>query len=328
MRYVVTGAAGFIGAHLSQQLLDQGHEVVGIDALTDYYDVAIKRARLRGLTMHPAFSVIVDDMETLDLSSVVDGCDGVLHLAGQPGVRLSWDRHFDLYLRRNLLASQRLLEAARTAGGPRVVVASSSSVYGNAAAYPTSEDSPTRPFSPYGVTKLAMEHLCWSYAENWGVDVVALRYFTVYGPGQRPDMGLHKFIRKTLDHKPITVFGDGNQIRDFTYVSDIVAATIAAVRLSLPPATVINVAGGAQTTVNDLLALVGEHTGVQPRVLHEPSQPGDVRVTGGAIEKAQRLLGWTPEVSLSDGVKAHVAAMAADRPEPGPPDGAWLPGTP
>ncbi len=307
MRYVVTGSAGFIGAHLSARLLADGHDVLGIDAFTDYYDPAIKRARVERLAARSRYRHVAADLAAADMGPLLAGADAVLHLAGQPGVRLSWADGFDVYLRRNVFATQRILETVLRSSTPaKVVVASSSSVYGNAPAYPTTESSPTRPFSPYGVTKLAMEHLCWSYVENWGLDVVGLRYFTVYGPGQRPDMALHRFIRRALAGEELEVFGDGEQRRDFTYVADVVAATISAGQREVPRGSVLNVSGGAQATVNELLDLVGLHTGRTPRVVHRPAQAGDVRETGGSTALAGELLGWAPQTSLSDGVAAQV----------------------
>jgi nucleoside-diphosphate-sugar epimerase len=221
-------------------------------------------------------------------------------------VRLSWSDGFDRYVERNVLASQRVLESVRRTAAPRLVLASSSSVYGNAAVYPTTEESPTRPFSPYGVTKLAMEELAWSYVDNWQVPVVALRYFTVYGPAQRPDMGMHRFIAHAAAGEPLPVYGDGEQVRDFTYVSDVARATIAAATVDLPPGTLLNVAGGSSTTVNSVLGLVSECVGREIVRHRMPEQPGDVRATGGTIDRARRLLHWAPEMPLAEGVKRQV----------------------
>ncbi len=316
MRYVVTGAAGFIGSHICIELLQDGHDVVGVDSFTDYYDVSLKRRNAALLVDHERFVGVDDDLVAIDLNALFQDTDVVIHLAGQPGVRLSWAEHFHLYVDRNITASQRLLEAARQTAVPRVVLASSSSVYGNAPSYPTTEDSPTRPFSPYGVTKLAMEQLAWSYAENWGLPVVALRYFTVYGPRQRPDMGMHRFIAKAASGEPIVVYGDGGQVRDFTFVSDVAAATIAASKADLPTPAVFNVAGGSSGTVNEVLRLVSEHVGRPVRVRHDARQPGDVRVTGGAIDLARRFLNWEPAIPLDEGIKRQVAHQLG-------PDNGW-----
>jgi UDP-glucuronate 4-epimerase len=314
MRYVVTGAAGFIGHHVCEALLQQGHDVVGLDAFTDYYDPSIKRANDARLRRHDHYRSIELDLATADLDGMFAGVEALVHLAGQPGIRRSWSG-FPSYVERNLTASQRLLEATRQARVPRVVLASSSSVYGDGVApgRPTTEDAPTRPFSPYGVTKLAMEHLASAYTGNWGLSTVILRYFTVYGPGQRPDMALHRFIEATAAGEPVTVHGDGRQVRDFTYVADAVDATIAAIEADVPPTTVINVSGGSPTTVNELLDLVAQHVGRPVVRHHEPPQPGDVRVTSGSIERARRLLGWRPDVGLDVGIKRQVVDQLGER---------------
>jgi UDP-glucuronate 4-epimerase len=307
LRYVVTGAAGFIGRHLSSGFLAGGHEVVGVDSYTDYYDPARKRANAAWLAAHDGFTEVERDLVTDPIDEILDGADAVVHLAGQPGVRLSWADGFGTYVDRNVGASQRLLEAARRTRVPRLVLASSSSVYGNAADCPVSEDAPTRPFSPYGVTKLAMEHLAGAYVENWKLPVVMLRYFTVYGPAQRPDMAMHRFIERVGAGEPVPVYGDGQQVRDFTYVGDAAAATVAAADTDLAPGTVLNVAGGSSATINDVLDLVSRCVGREVVVDRLPPQPGDVRVTGGAIDRARALLRWAPEVSLDDGVCHQVA---------------------
>jgi nucleoside-diphosphate-sugar epimerase len=306
MRYVVTGSAGFIGRHVCSELLKGGHDVVGVDAFTDYYDPSLKRANARWLGSHARYRGVELDLVTGALDELFDGVAAVIHLAGQPGVRLSWSDGFDRYVERNVLASQRVLESVRRTAAPRLVLASSSSVYGNAAVYPTTEESPTRPFSPYGVTKLAMEELAWSYVDNWQVPVVALRYFTVYGPAQRPDMGMHRFIAHAAAGEPLPVYGDGEQVRDFTYVSDVARATIAAASVDLPAGTLLNVAGGSSTTVNSVLGLVSECVGREIVRHRMPEQPGDVRATGGTIDRARRLLDWEPEMPLAEGVKRQV----------------------
>ena len=306
MRFVVTGSAGFIGRHVCTELLDHGHDVVGIDAFTDYYDPAVKRANAAVLAARPGYHGVELDLATVQLDEYFDGADVVVHLAGQPGVRLSWAEHFDVYVERNITVSQRVLEAVRRAAVPRLVLASSSSVYGNAAEYPTTEESPTRPYSPYGVTKLAMERLAGAYAANWALPVVTLRYFTVYGPGQRPDMGIHRFIAQIDGGEPVVVYGDGEQVRDFTYVSDVAAATIAASIADVPHAAIFNVAGGASCTVNGVLKLISENVGREVIIVRQAEQPGDVRVTGGAIDRARQILQWEPVVDLEEGIKRQV----------------------
>jgi UDP-glucuronate 4-epimerase len=307
MRYVVTGSAGFIGHHVCDRLLaTRGDEVDGVDAFTDYYDLSLKRANDHLLRRHPRYRSHELDLVTAGLEPLLEGTDAVIHLAGQAGVRGSW-AGFQAYVDRNITATQRLLEAARRTRVPRLVLASSSSVYGNACTYPTSEDSPTRPFSPYGVTKLAMEHLARTYGENWGLPTVLLRFFTVYGPGQRPDMGMHRFISAAARDEAVTVYGDGEQVRDFTYVSDAVAATIAAATADVQPASVFNVAGGSSSTVNEVVRIVAESTGCTIATRRVAEEPGDVRFTGGTITRARRLLHWEPEVPLHEGIKRQVA---------------------
>jgi nucleoside-diphosphate-sugar epimerase len=306
MRCVVTGAAGFIGSHLSQRLARDGHQVLGVDCLTDYYDVRRKRANLQAIR-NSGVETSPHDLRDADLDQVLEGADVVFHLAGQPGVRASWGDSFQNYLSLNVGVTQRLLEAARRARLHRFVFASSSSVYGEAAAYPTSESATPAPVSPYGVTKMAAEQLCHTYWHNWGVPVLALRYFTVYGPRQRPDMGIHRFLDALLTGEPLTVWGDGRQIRDFTYVADVVEATVAAGTGDAPPDSTINVAGGSSVSVNDLLLLLQEITGCHATVNHVGTQAGDVTVTGGSIERAEQLLGWVPATALARGLKEQCA---------------------
>src|SRR4051812_45660305 len=280
MQCLVTGCAGFIGSTLTDALLARGDRVRGVDSFTDYYDPASKRRHLAGASANARFELIEADLAESDLAPLLDGIDVVFHLAGQPGVRVSWSDGFPVYVARNVLATQRLLEAARHSVMTRLVYASSSSVYGNAPSYPTSETDLPRPHSPYGVTKLAAEHLCALYAENWGVPTFSLRYFSVYGPRQRPDMGFARFFDAARRGDPIPIFGTGEQIRDFTYVGDIVSATLAAGAADLAPGQICNVAGGSSISVLELVPLLEDVTGIPIRTEHLDAQPGDVQRTG------------------------------------------------
>ena len=307
MKAMVTGAAGFIGSHLVERLLQQGDTVVAVDCLTDYYDLDQKRANLSGYEADAAVDVVLEDLADPSVLDRVADVDVVFHLAGQPGVRLSWDRNFTTYVERNIDRTQQLLEAARSVGLARLVYASSSSVYGNQPSYPVDEDAVPHPFSPYGVTKLAAEHMCSLYAQNYGLSTVSLRFFTVYGPRQRPDMAFSKFIRATLAGEPIKVTGDGTAIRDFTYVSDIVSALLAAGGADVAPGSVYNTCGTESVTVNDTIRLIGEAVGTEPTVERGPTVPGDVQRTGGISTAAEAELGWTAEVDLAAGLAQQAA---------------------
>jgi nucleoside-diphosphate-sugar epimerase len=300
----VTGAAGFVGSHLCEALLGRGDDVVGVDCFTPYYDRAAKEANRQAVPPQ-RFTFVEADLRTADLRDMLDGVDVVFHQAAQPGVRLSWSDGFATYVEHNVLVTQRLLEAVPHAGC-RFVYASSSSVYGNQPRYPTREDDLPRPFSPYGVTKLAAEHLCSLYAENNGLPVVSLRYFTVFGPRQRPDMSIHRLCEAAITGASFPRFGDGTQIREFTYVGDIVAGNLAAADADVAPGTVVNLAGGAEVTLNDLIVAVGNIAGARVDVDERAAMPGDAFRNGGAIDRAQRLLGWEPRVSLREGIEAQV----------------------
>lgn len=294
-----------MGSHLVDALVERGDEVVVVDAFTDYYDRRLKEAnadgwRQRGAVLHEA------DLLHADLVSSFDGADVVFHLAAQPGVRASWEA-FDRYADHNLTATQRVLDAARRVGVRRVVLASSSSVYGNAEAYPTREEASLRPHSPYGVTKRAAEDLARAYADNWGLSTVLLRYFTVYGPRQRPDMAFHRICEAVLRGTPFPLYGDGSARRDFTYVSDAVAATIAAATADVERATPINIAGGDEAAMSEVFDLVGELAGRPVELDRQPTQKGDVDRTGGDTTRARRLLGYDPRVSLREGLDAQLA---------------------
>jgi nucleoside-diphosphate-sugar epimerase len=304
-RSLVTGAAGFIGSHLCERLLDEGHEVVGLDAFIDFYPRVRKEANLLGLRSRPKFRFLEADLLQADLVGLLDGIDFVFHQAGQPGVRGSWGKRFDEYLANNILATQRLLEAAKGHLGRirRLVYASSSSVYGAVPTLPLSEDAVPRPFSPYGVTKLAGEQLCLLYHLNYGLPVVALRYFTVYGPRQRPDMAFQRFIQAGLSGEEVVIYGDGEQTRDFTYASDGVEANFLALRPEAEGRT-FNIGGGARITINGALSLLERLVGQEIRRRHVLSQEGDVRHTFADVSLAGRLLGYRPRVTLQEGL-AH-----------------------
>jgi nucleoside-diphosphate-sugar epimerase len=310
---VVTGVAGFIGSHLAEALIDRGHEVVGVDCFTPAYSPATKRRNLLRLLGHPGFRLVEGDLVSLALDAWLEGAAVVFHQAAQPGVRDSWGRDFATYVHHNILATQCLLEACARTGVPRLVAASSSSVYGDAPDYPTTEESITRPVSPYGVTKLASEHLCLAYARP-GVaafSVATLRYFTVYGPRQRPDMAFQRFLRAAYAGEPITVYGDGEQTRDFTHVHDAVRANLLAMHAPIH-AEAINVGGGRRVTVNEALDLVGQCTGRRLRVERVPAQTGDARHTGSDGTRAEALLGYQPDVPLAEGLAEQAAWVAAE----------------
>jgi UDP-glucuronate 4-epimerase len=308
MRALVTGAAGFVGSQLVDALLARRDAVVGVDCFTPYYGRAAKEENLAGARADPRFEIVEADLRTHDIATLLDGIDVVFHQAAQAGVRLSWSDGFVDYVGHNVLATQRLLEAVRAARpSARVVNASSSSVYGNQPRYPTREDDLPKPYSPYGVTKLAAEHLCGLYAENWGLHTVSLRYFTVFGPRQRPDMSIHRLCEAVLSGLEFPRYGDGNQVREFTYVDDIVRGNLAAANADVAPGTSVNLAGGGEITLNELISLVGELGGAPVKVDEHAAQAGDAFRNGGAIDRARAMLGWEPRVSLRDGIAAQFA---------------------
>ena len=305
--YLVTGVAGFIGSHLAERLLRDGERVVGLDCFTDYYPRTVKEANLAGLRGQPRFRFCEMDLVTADLEALLkqEQVCGVLHQAAQAGVRASWGREFAVYTQNNVLATQRLLEAARTAGIRRFVYASSSSIYGDVAELPMRETARPQPHSPYGVTKLAAEHLCQLYHANFGLPTVSLRYFTVYGPRQRPDMAFHRFIRALLTDQPLPVYGNGEQTRDFTYVDDIVEANVRALHADAG-GVVLNIGGGSRVTLNEVLRLLGELTGRPVHIDRQGTQHGDVRHTWADTSAAQRLLDYAPRHTLESGLRAQV----------------------
>ncbi len=304
MKALVTGTAGFIGSHLTGALLDRGAQVTGIDCFTDYYPRAIKEANLENNRRRDGFRFVETRIQDADLPSLLADVTHVFHLAAQAGVRKSWGRDFRTYTENNIEASQVLLEACVGLGLRRFVYASSSSVYGDNASIPMREDALPQPVSPYGVTKLAAEQLCYLYYVNHGVPATSLRYFTVYGPRQRPDMGFHRFIRAALEGRPITLYGDGEQTRDFTFVKDAVAATMAAGDRGVN-GRAYNVGGGSRVSINHVLDIIGRVAGRALDVRREPAQKGDMRDTFADTSLAKADLGFAPQVSLEEGIEAE-----------------------
>lgn len=312
MRCLVTGVAGFVGSHLAERLLVDGHEVIGIDAFIDYYPLFIKEKNIENIRSHKNFTFVKGDLLDLSLPPLLDGVDYIFHQAAQAGVRASWGHSFSIYTNCNILATQRLLDALLTTGQQikRFVYASSSSVYGNTKVLPVSETATPQPISPYGVTKLAAEHLCQLYHHNFGVPTVALRYFTVYGPGQRPDMAFHRFCKAVIDHKPIHVFDDGMQTRDFTYIADAVEANVRAAAFETQ-GSVMNIAGGSRVTVREVIALLEEISHTKIQVIFEQKQYGDARDTFADISTAQRLIDYQPLTSLQEGLAQEFDAIVS-----------------
>jgi UDP-glucuronate 4-epimerase len=301
----VTGAAGFIGSHVSEALIAAGHHVRGIDAFTSTYDPEQKRDNLAGL-IGPRFELVEADLVTADIEALFDGVQAVVHLAAEPGVGASWGHGFTCYVERNVLAMQRVLEAAVRARVDRFVYASSSSVYGNGIDAPFVESAPLRPASPYGASKLMGELLVAAYVEQRALPGVSLRYFSVYGPRQRPDMAAHRFIESMLDGRPLPLYGDGSQQRDFTYVADVVAATVAAMTADVALGSVFNVAAGRPVPIRRLVELLAGLVRREPLVVEEPERAGDVARTEGDASAAARALGWVPRTALLDGLARQV----------------------
>ena len=322
MRCFITGVAGFVGSHLAERLLMEGHEVYGIDAFIDYYPRSFKERNLEKVRSWERFTLVEADLLDVYLPPLLEGIDWIFHQAAQAGVRPSWDAKFTLYLKCNVLATQRLLEAAAQIKGlQRFIYASSSSVYGDIDALPITETVSLRPFSPYGVTKLAAEHLCSLYHCNLGVPTVSLRYFTVYGPRQRPDMAFHRFCKAIIEQRPIQVYGDGSQTRDFTYISDVVEANVRAATAASAVGEVLNIAGGSRVQLSEVIRMLEEISGISVPVEFEASQRGDVRDTFADTQLAARILGYSPLVPLKEGLarefedaQALYAGVAALRP--------------
>lgn len=314
MNVLVTGVAGFIGSRLTERLISEGYRVIGVDGFTDYYPRQVKERNLANLRGHERFTLIEGDLLDLDLAALLQGelssgvaadIELVFHFAAQPGVRGSWGQNFEVYARNNVLATQRLLEAAKEVPLKKFIYASSSSVYGDAEILPTLEDVAPRPISPYGVTKLAGEHLCLLYWRNYGVPVVCLRYFTVYGPRQRPDMAFHRFIRAMLGGRNIVLYGDGEQTRDFTHVDDAVHGTVQAVEGPVG-GEVFNIGSGSPVTINEVIRVLEDILGQPAQVRYAEPQRGDARHTSANIAKAGRAFGYRPQVRLVDGLQQQV----------------------
>ena len=302
-KIIVTGAGGFIGSNLVETLLKQGKEVIGIDEFNDYYNPELKRKNIANFQNHPAFELVEGDIQVLDWQKLLQDVDVVYHQAAQAGVRASWGQGFRSYTERNINATQVLLEAAKDSKYlKRLVFASTSSVYGDAETLPTHEEICPKPVSPYGITKLAAERLCGLYYKNFGVPYVALRYFTVYGPRQRPDMAFHKFFKSVIEDQAIPVYGDGQQTRDFTFISDAVAANLAAATVPEAVGEVFNIGGGSRVVLTEVLDTMEEIVGKPIKRNHIEKAMGDARHTAADVSKARRILGYQPQVSLRDGL--------------------------
>lgn len=309
MRAFITGVAGFIGSTLAEHLLRGGADVVGIDSFTDYYPRAFKERNLAGARQQPGFRFVETAIQQADLATLLQDRTHVFHLAAQAGVRKSWGRDFEIYTVNNIQATQILLEACARHRLERIVYASSSSVYGDRVALPMREDALPQPVSPYGVTKLAAEQLGYLYHVSYDVPVVSLRYFTVYGPRQRPDMGFHKFLRATRLGEPITLYGDGDQTRDFTFVTDAVEATVAAATRGVP-GRVYNIGGGSRVSINEVIEIIGRISDRRPQVVMDPVQKGDMRHTFADTSLARTDLGFAPRVELEHGLAAEYAWLS------------------
>jgi UDP-glucose 4-epimerase len=305
MKALVTGCAGFIGSHLVDKLLELDYKVIGIDCLTDYYPRAVKEDNIAIVLEHKDFEFI--DKDILEISKF-PGVDYVFHLAAQAGVRASWGSSFEIYTRNNIEATQKLLESYKDRKIKKFVFASSSSVYGDAE-LPMKENSLLKPVSPYGVTKLAGENLCYLYWKNYNLPTVSLRFFTVYGPRQRPDMAIHKFVKAILNNEEIIVYGDGEQTRDFTYVDDAVEANILTANREIE-GEVFNVGGGSRISVNELIGIMERAIGRRAKVKYTEKQKGDVRDTWADVSKAEKVLGWMPKTKIEEGLEKYITWLS------------------
>ncbi len=315
---LITGAAGFIGSHLAERCLAHGWRVTGVDSFTDYYDEQLKRRNVASALEHPRYELIEGDLLELELEEPVNSAGSIFHLAAQPGVRTSWER-FELYVRQNVTSTVRLLELARSARADRVIIASSSSVYGDAETLPSREELSPRPVSPYGVTKVAAEHLAHAYWRNFGVPTVCLRYFTVFGPRQRPDMAFNRLISGALAGEPFEVYGDGRQTRDFTFVADAITGTVTASERARPGST-YNIGGGSRRSVQDVLETLGALLGRPVERTYGEERPGDARDTAADISRARLELGYEPSFAFDRGLELQLewqqALLEATEPSP------------
>lgn len=301
--HIITGVAGFIGSNLAETILKKGDSIIGVDQINDYYSIAQKKSNIASLRQYAGFKFIQDDIQNLDWLELLKGVEVVYHQAAQAGVRASWGESFRHYTERNINATQIILEAAKeTPSLKRLVYASTSSVYGNAETMPTSEKVPPQPVSPYGITKLAAERMCWLYQQNFNVPVTALRYFTVYGPRQRPDMAFHKFFKAAIKDEAISIYGDGQQTRDFTFISDAVEANLAAATVPEAVGEIFNIGGGSRAVLMDVLATMEEVIGQPLKKEFVAKARGDARHTSADISKAKKILGYNPQVSLAEGL--------------------------
>jgi len=312
-RSLVTGAAGFIGSHLCERLVNEGHEVVGLDCFTDYYPRSVKESNLTRLRREHRFHFLEGDLVEMELGTLMKDLDYIFHQAAQAGVRRSWGQDFSTYLRNNINATQRLLEEVkkREGGIKKLIYASSSSVYGSDMELPMREDAYLQPLSPYGVTKLAAEHLCHLYWENYGIPIVSLRYFTIYGPRQRPDMAFHRFIRSALQKEPILVYGDGEQTRDFTYISDAVEANLLSLREEVV-GKVFNIGGGCRISINSVIKHLENILGQRIQVNYQPGLKGEMRHTYADWLRARTALGYFPKVSIVEGLTQELAWLKGE----------------
>ena len=310
MKAIVTGAAGFIGSHLCEQLLARGYDVTGVDSFLDYYPRWIKESNILNAQQSSSFRLLEQNILDLNWSELLKDTDVVFHLAAQAGVRASWSKNFIVYTKNNIEATQLLLEESKQVNLKKFVYASTSSVYGDTADIPMREQSLLKPVSPYGVTKLAAEDLCYLYWRNFGIPCVSLRYFTVYGPRQRPDMGFYRFILAALEGRGITVFEDGNQTRDFTYIDDIVRGTILASERG-KEGHVYNLGGGSRISVNEVLKMLGEIMNQKLDLRYAEKQKGDMRHTFASTENAQADFGYKPGISLKEGLTSEYTWLKA-----------------